>query len=79
MLKVFVISSELAAQLDVGNMILCKKWKLDWVYKNLEEVLGAERTIQLRDVNTSLTKIDLWGNNVVITLVLKGQRQSERH
>ena len=26
-----------------------QEWKLDWVYKNVEEVLGAEKTIQLRD------------------------------
>ena len=25
------------------------EWKLDWVYKNVEEVLGGEKTIQLRD------------------------------
>ena len=65
------------------------EWKLDWVYKNVEEVLGGEKTIQLRDglltkinldydigveggkaigealkVNTSLTKIDLDGNEI---------------
>ena len=104
-----------------------QEWKLDWVYKNVEEVLGAEKTIKLRDglltdifylnnigdegakaigealkvdtsltsmyllhnnigdeggkaigealkVNTSLTKINLYG-----ILVLKGERQSERH
>ena len=32
-------------------------WKLDWVYKNVEEVLGARRTNQLRD--GSLTSIYL--------------------
>ena len=31
------------------NYDTLQEWKLDWVYKNLEEVLGAERTIQLRD------------------------------
>ena len=25
------------------------EWKLDWVYKNVENVIGAEKTIQLRD------------------------------
>merc|ERR1711871_966864 len=33
------------------------QWKLDWVYKNVEEVLGARRTNQLRD--GSLTSIYL--------------------
>ena len=33
-----------------------QEWKLDWVYKNVENVLGAEKTIQLRD--GLLTKID---------------------
>ena len=39
-----------------------QEWKLDWVYKNVEEVLGAERTIQLRD--GLLTRIDLRVNNI---------------
>ena len=38
------------------------EWKLDWVYKNVEEVLGAEKTIQLRD--GLLTDIDLSYNNI---------------
>ena len=71
------------------NYDTLREWKLDWMYKNVEEVLGAERTIQLRDglltkiklriyigvegakaigealkVNTSLTEINLWGNNI---------------
>ena len=33
------------------------EWKLDWVYKNVENVLGAEETKQLRD--GLLTEIDL--------------------
>ena len=49
------------------------EWKLDWVYKNVEEVLGAEKTIQLRD--GLLTEIIY----IIIILVMKGQRQSERH
>ena len=35
------------------------EWKLDWVYKNVENVIGAEETKQLRD--GLLTEIDLWG------------------
>ena len=31
------------------NYDTLKELKLDWVYKNVEEVLGAEETIQLRD------------------------------
>ena len=38
------------------NYDTLQEWKLDWVYKNVEEVLGAEETIQLRD--GLLTKID---------------------
>ena len=37
-------------------------WKLDWVYKNLEDVLGVEKTIQLRD--GLLTEINLLCNGV---------------
>ena len=36
--------------------------KLDWVYKNVEEVLGADKTKQLRD--GLLTKIDLYYKNI---------------
>ena len=39
-----------------------QEWKLDWVYKNVEEVLGAEKTIQLRD--GLLTTIYLHGNYI---------------
>ena len=38
------------------------EWKLDWVYKNVEEVLGAEKTKNLRD--GLLTKINLRGNEI---------------
>ena len=38
------------------------EWKLDWVYKNVENVLGAEKTIQLRD--GLLTEIRLGRNNI---------------
>ena len=34
-----------------------QEWKLDWVYKNVEEVLGAEKTKNLRD--GLLTEISL--------------------
>ena len=39
-------------------------WKLDWVYKNLEDVLGVEKTIQLRDglltgINLECNEIDV--------------------
>ena len=44
------------------NYDTLQEWKLDWVYKNVEEVLGAERTIQLRD--GLLTDIDLSYNNI---------------
>ena len=84
------------------NYDTLQEWKLDWVYKNVENVLGAEKTKQLRD--GLLTEIYLWGNNIgdegakaigealkvntsltkinlriVIKLVMKGERQSERH
>ena len=36
--------------------------KLGWVYKNVENILGADKTKQLRD--GLLTKIDLWGNKI---------------
>ena len=36
--------------------------KLDWVYKNVENVLGADKTKQLRD--GLLTKINLNWNNI---------------
>ena len=43
------------------NYDTLQEWKLALVYKNVEEVLGAEKTIQLRD--GLLTKIDLnWYN-----------------
>eukprot|EP00944_MAST-04C_sp_MAST-4C-sp1_P011864 g11864.t1 len=38
------------------------EWKLDWVYKNVKNVLGAEETKQLRD--GLLTKINLNRNNI---------------
>ena len=41
---------------------ILQEWKLGWVYKNVEEVLGAEKTIQLR--NGLLTKINLWDNKI---------------
>ena len=44
------------------NYDTLQDWKLDWVYKNVEEILGAEKTIQLRD--GLLTKINLQGNNI---------------
>ena len=44
------------------NYDTLQEWKLDWVYKNVENVIGAEKTIQLRD--GLLTKIDLWGNKI---------------
>ena len=40
-----------------------QEWKLDWVYKNVEEVLGAEKTKNLRD--GLLTKIYLHGYYIV--------------
>ena len=39
------------------NYDTLQEWKLDWMYKNVEEVLGARRTNQLRD--GSLTSIYL--------------------
>ena len=42
------------------------------MYKNVENVIGAEETIQLRD--GLLTKINLYCENIGV----KGQRQSER-
>ena len=39
-----------------------QEWKLDWVYKNVENVLGADKTKQLRD--GLLTKIYLNWNNI---------------
>eukprot|EP00944_MAST-04C_sp_MAST-4C-sp1_P015636 g15636.t1 len=44
------------------NYDTLQDWKLDWVYKNVEEILGAEKTIQLRD--GLLTDIDLSYNNI---------------
>ena len=44
------------------NYDTLQEWKLALVYKNVEEVLGAEKTIQLRD--GLLTKIHLYGNNI---------------
>ena len=55
------------------NYDTLQEWKLDWMYKNVEEVLGARRTNQLRD--GSLTSVIY----VILSLVLKGERQSERH
>ena len=44
------------------NYDTLQDWKLDWVYKNVEEILTAEKTIQLRD--GLLTDIDLSYNNI---------------
>ena len=44
------------------NYHILQKWKLDWVYKNVEGVLGGEKTKQLRD--GSLTEIVLRSNNI---------------
>ena len=44
------------------NYDTLQEWKLDWVYKNVEEVLGAEKTKQLRD--GLLTKINLRYNKI---------------
>ena len=44
------------------NYDTLQEWKLDWVYKNVEEVVGAGRTKQLRD--GLLTKINLYYNNI---------------
>ena len=44
------------------NYDTLQEWKLDWVYKNVENVIGAEKTIQLRD--GLLTKINLIDNNI---------------
>ena len=44
------------------NYDTLQEWKLDWVYKNVEEVLGAGRTKRLRDL--LLTKIDLYYENI---------------
>ena len=38
------------------------EWKLDWVYKNVEEFVGVKKTKQLRD--GLLTKINLHWNNI---------------
>ena len=70
MLKVFVISSKLAAQLDVGIIILCKNEARLGVQK-VEEVLGPKDK-QLRD--GLLTEIHLGWK----ILVMKGYGQS-RH
>ena len=44
------------------NYDTLQEWKLDWVYKNVEEVLGGEKTIQLRD--GLLTKIHIYVKNI---------------
>ena len=43
------------------NYDTLQEWKLDWVYKNVENVLGADKTKQLRD--GLLTKIHLYYKN----------------
>ena len=44
------------------NYDTLQEWKLDWVYKNVEEVVGAGRTKRLRD--GLLTKINLYYENI---------------